>query len=813
MRKVKFTLLSIKNIYTLIKINIFKKDFLINILWIFLLSLIFFYSFPISFKFYFSILLGVWFFLVLQYPIYKNENWYIQFIFFSIINSISLYLVRYLQKKFFLILSIKILIVYYFILFCIILFKSAYYTSNINLENTEDLFVERKYDLERLLNYLNNFSIIGINGEWGSGKSFLIDHLKNFILIKIDLLSCNIDEIQTVILNEIDKLLKNQGIFSPFSPKLKKIIQQDKLFENISQLFVKNDISYSDAITGLRNNLRSINKPVVIVYEDLDRVENSTVIKQILGISEKIAGNNIKILYQFSETSLLEKGIDRAYLEKYIPFILNLTDIPFRSTLSYVLEEKSNKDFLLKEEDFTFLYSPIYLPHFKNFDNLNRPLTSMRFELTNVTIRKTQLFLTELNQVITEKEIYKKNKRVVILFFLLKHFYYEAYKKIYPGESILDSFTFLYQDKKDTILNWVIYCHNEKINILDLMTIENNKLSTFIISIFEYNCDIETINNDFEDFVNEARNNLKNKNLNEQKDRIIWSLIANGKSEYTDYEKFVNSFYDEVINTPKTEWIKNFENLWSNLFDRKYKDMEKRDNNTIFRMGIPSMISLFQANYVIGRTGSQWINLIDFYFLYNKNLDAITPELIECLCYCELSDRNSYLYIINKFNNLKITKNLNSHKSYKRFLLEYLSMFSTLGFCDTHDIWDLRDKSKEYIDTKTIEKFVFSPLKKKLKKLLSNVKIKIVQKDIEIIIKFLDKNIEIINTPDEFTKPALFSNVNWRTRSTNQEMVDKLNSSTLNDEEFEKEVIKKYQNQELVPYEVAELERFQNNKL
>mgnify|MGYP000983442305 CR=1 FL=1 len=795
------------------KKKVFKKDFLINMLWVFLLSLVFFYSFSISFEFYFLILLGIWFFSVLQYPLNKNRYWYIQFFLLSITNSISFYLVKYIQEESFSELTINILIVCYCILYLFILSQKENDKSKINLKTHEELFTERKYDLKRLIDYLNNFSIVGINGEWGSGKSFLTDHLQDFTLIKIDLLSCNIDEIQTVILNEIDKLLKNQGIFSPFSPKLKKIIQQDKLFENISQLFVKNDISYSDAITGLRNNLRSINKPVVIVYEDLDRVENSTVIKQILGISEKIAGNNIKILYQFSETSLLEKGIDRAYLEKYIPFILNLTDIPFRSTLSYVLEEKSNKDFLLKEEDFTFLYSPIYLPHFKNFDNLNRPLTSMRFELTNVTIRKTQLFLTELNQVITEKEIYKKNKRVVILFFLLKHFYYEAYKKIYPGESILDSFTFLYQDKKDTILNWVIYCHNEKINILDLMTIENNKLSTFIISIFEYNCDIETINNDFEDFVNEARNNLKNKNLNEQKDRIIWSLIANGKSEYTDCEKFVNSFYDEVINTPKTEWIKNFENLWSNLFDRKYKDMEKRDNNTIFRMGIPSMISLFQANYVIGRTGSQWINLIDFYFLYNKNLDTITPELIECLCYCELSDRNSYLYIINKFNNLKITKNLNSHKSYKRFLLEYLSMFSTLGFCDTHDIWDLRDKSKEYIDTKTIEKFVFSPLKKKLKKLLSNVKLKIVQKDIEIIIKFLDKNIEIINTPDEFTKPALFSNVNWRTRSTNQEMVDKLNSSTLNDEEFEKEVIKKYQNQELVPYEVAELERFQNNKL
>ena len=816
MRKVKFTLLSIKNIYSLIKINIFKKDFLINILWIFLLSLIFFYSFPISFKFYFSILLGVWFFLVLQYPIYKNENWYIQFIFFSIINSISLYLVRYLQKKIFLILSIKILIVYYFILFSIIFFKSVYYTSNINLENTEDLFVERKYDLERLLNYLNNFSIIGINGEWGSGKSFLIDHLKNFILIKIDLLSCNIDEIQTVILNEIDKLLKNQGIFSPFSPKLKKIIQQGKLFENISQLFVKNDISYSDAITGLRNNLRSINKTVVIVYEDLDRVENSTIIKQILGISEKIAGNNIKIPYQFSETSLLEKGIDRAYLEKYIPFILNLTDIPFRSTLSYVLKEKFNENFLLKEIDFSFLYSPIYFPYFKNFDNLNRPSFNIGRELKNISIRKTQLFLNELNQVINEKEIYKKNKRVVIIFFLLKHFYYDAYKKLSSGESILDTFTFLYQDKNDTILNWFVYCQNEGISILDLMTTEDNKLSAFIISIFEYNCDIETINNDFEDFINEARNNLKNKNLNEQKDRIIWNLIGNGKSEYTDCEKFIDTFYNEVINTPKTKWFQNFNNFTENLFNRKYKGMEKRDNNTIFRMGIPIMVSLFQANYVTGRTALEWKNLIDFYFLYNdysKDLDTITPRLIECLCYCELSDRSFYLYVINKFNNLKVTKNLNSHKSYKRFLLEYLSMFSTLGFCDTHATSDLRDESKEYIDINSIEKNVFLPLRKKLEDLHKNIPMEIIQNDIEILIKFLDKNIELINTNDNFEKPDIHFESKVTVRSFNQEIVDKLNQSKLNEKDFEKEVIEKYINQEITPSEVSNLKRYQNNKL
>ena len=417
------------------------------------------------------------------------------------------------------------------------------------------------------------------------------------------------------------------------------------------------------------------------------------------------------------------------------------------------------------------------------------------------------------SQVINEKGIYKKNKRVVILFFLLKHFYYEAYKKISSGESLLDTFTFLYQGKNDTILNWVAYCHNEGINILDLITTEDNKLSAFIISIFKYNCDIETIGNDFEDFINESRNNIKNKNLNEEKDRIIWSLIANGKSEYTDCEKFINRFYSEVIDTPKTEWIKNFNKLWGDLYNRKYKDMEKRDNYSIFRLGISSMVSLFQANYVIGRTGSQWINLIDFYFLYNKNLDMITPELIECLYYCELSDRNSYLYIINKFNNLKITKNLNSHKSYKRFLLEYLSMFSTLGFCDTYDIWDLREQSKEYIDVKTIEKNVFLPLRKKLEDLHKNIPMKIIQNDIEILIKFLDKNIELVNTSDNFEKPDIHFDSKVTIRSFNQEIVDKLNQSKLNEKEFEKEVIEKYINQEITAGEVSDLERYKKGIL
>ena len=44
-------------------------------------------------------------------------------------------------------------------------------------QENEELFQERKFDMQRLEAYLQSFSIIGINGSWGSGKSFLVEYL------------------------------------------------------------------------------------------------------------------------------------------------------------------------------------------------------------------------------------------------------------------------------------------------------------------------------------------------------------------------------------------------------------------------------------------------------------------------------------------------------------------------------------------------------------------------------------------------------------------------------------------------------------
>ena len=63
------------------------------------------------------------------------------------------------------------------------------------------------------------------------------------------------------------------------------------------------------------------------------------------------------------------------------------------------------------------------------------------------------------------------------------------------------------------------------------------------------------IANSFVKVFTRIRKELKYKYLDEKKDRIIWSIVNSGKSEYTDYENTVNRFMNEVIDAPKDEQI------------------------------------------------------------------------------------------------------------------------------------------------------------------------------------------------------------------------------------------------------------------
>ncbi|RHQ97412.1 hypothetical protein DWX74_07405 [Peptoclostridium sp. AF21-18] len=718
-----------------------------NLIWVFCISLVAFYFIKIPTEIYVFIILGTLIYILIEYSISKNLVFYLNIMAYYVVNIFSFLIVNiFLNRcmKYPIFSNIKIelfkinleqnkevlkILLIPLILFLVIvilfnlknIFKSKVHNKiNNRLEDKKELFEERKEDLKRLEKYLNDFNIVGIDGDWGSGKSFLTDHLEGYIKIKIDLLACNEDDIQIVVLNELDKLLKNQRIFSSYSPKLKKILRKERFFENIGDVLVNDDTLYSDVLTGLAKDLDKIDGTILIIYEDLDRVEDTNVIKKILGISEKISSSKVKILHQFSGKNLKLKGINRDYLEKYIPFILNITEIQFNSILKYLLKMNKYKNCKLKIEDFNFF----------GFDTIDVYIGSKYY----FTIRKIEHFLDETISVIEEQDRYMKNKSTVIALIFIKHFCEDIYIKIIPGESLLDTFLLEYNKEKGTVEDWITYCEYNDLDIEKILIKKENKIPIFIFEFFGYKFANENA---------ELELKLKNQNINREKDRIIWNIINSGKMEYTYYEKNTSLFMKEVINKTKEERAKSYEKFMNDYYDDEYSKRVMKFGKEISKEG-----EIFKSLNIKEIKNEEWIEVIDFYFEYYK-VKTITLELIECLSYCDLTSRRNYIYILEKFNNLNIIGNLNYSYIYnKHFLIKYLKQIQMLGFCKT--VYDLNylygletyvKKPYELINS------VLNPIKKRLNESYDNINIECVRNDIKIIINFIDKNAQLINDP------------------------------------------------------------------
>ncbi len=119
-------------------------------------------------------------------------------------------------------------------------------------DNVEPLISKRQDDLSRIVKYLNKFESIGINAKWGDGKSFILEKLKNhkevkekYEFIEIDILSCNIDELQNIIINELENVLYKNGIISNYSHRLKEILKISSLRGPVRKMRIYNAKEFS----------------------------------------------------------------------------------------------------------------------------------------------------------------------------------------------------------------------------------------------------------------------------------------------------------------------------------------------------------------------------------------------------------------------------------------------------------------------------------------------------------------------------------------------------------------------------------------
>jgi len=294
-----------------------------------------------------------------------------------------------------------------------------------------DLFPEQVYDLERLGHFVEAFEITGINSAWGTGKTFLMkkfvdDNMDKYVFIRIDLLSCNLDEIQNLLIDEMERVLLANRIYSRYSKKLKRMMDKSDVFSKIPNILSDDAPTYAVALEEFKNELKLVGKPIVIIYEDIDRIESEDIIKKVFSISEQLASDWIKIVYQYDQVNFDKIGLERTFTEKYIPYTFGLTELEFRDIMQFLYDAYKIDDKLIVKEDFDKLVYEMERREIRGFD-----FQTARFEIdlpfSNVTIRGVKNFLLELQSALKgsngEEYLKKGNKETVLAFFFCKAFF------------------------------------------------------------------------------------------------------------------------------------------------------------------------------------------------------------------------------------------------------------------------------------------------------------------------------------------------------------------------------------------------------
>lgn len=254
-----------------------------------------------------------------------------------------------------------------------------------------------------------------------------------------------------------------------------------------------------------------------------------------------------------------------------------------------------------------------------------------------------------------------------------------------------------------------------------------------------------------------------------------------------------------VLNVPIEKQEAGYKNFCEILFHQNFK---KKDNSTIMRLGIPSEFPIFEAFNIYENDEKQWIKLLDFIFAHEK-IDFITSELVAAFNKCLYTKKTVYLYVLSLFNELKIIGNLNKNKSYKIFLKNYLSTLSILGFIDTHFV-DYIDESsdkefnKQFMTTDLLPNCIL-----KLTELQNTIPFMTeMNKDIEIIKNFIEKNIEIINSEEELKEYNPTPNSKISIVSSLSKILEELRKEKFTDLQLKNELINGYKTGKYSPYEV-----------
>ncbi len=770
------------------------------------LSFILFFSLNISFIQYLGIFVPLILFLAIKYFHKKNIYWG-SFVSTIALTNLGVFLFRKFLDGFWIRFDLIdfIFIAYAFFNFtmlCLFFVLSLlnHIRSKKIKEKAEELFSERKYETERIKEMLASYNNIGVNAQWGDGKTFLFKRLEKelegkYFFLTIKVLSVTIDTVEKFILNEINYLLEKESLFSITSSKIKWLLSQPALY-NIGDIFLSAS-SYTKSFECIKKDVQKIGKPIVISFEDIDRIENKEILFKIFSIADMLSCDYIKFVYQYEEKRLLKiLETDKFFLEKYIPYTTSLAPIPFGKSIQFFCEEEKYSN--LEKDIFNFFSYTIIVPEIISkriqIDNLER------LEIPAFSIRKMQIFLDEVNSSIKNDSFKSLNKpeQSITTFYYVKHFYHSLFQKIDLSSNFLEAEIFEYDNKSYSLKSLLKIEQKPEI----IWNTQNNKLALKVLILLGYNFKPLIDSLEFEKekkrkkTIDEFFKNVDEREINDKINRMIKNLYAAGKSEYTNYENFVKEMDKTVLKEPASLQETKFRKLYLKMY---YGKNMERDNHTIYRFLIPEIFDTFQAFEIYENDPSNWIKLIDFY-LQREEIAEISPDFIKILNHCNISYKSVYLHILNKFNDLKIIGHLKDEKSYVKFLDKYLSAISALRYIDTREVEWL--KAGFGNNWNIVKEYVFEELKKNLTDFVNKSPIEKTKTEAKLMIAFIDKNIQIIETTEKAENKKNDTKEPHNPQHYYDKYIKDLEERNLSSKELKKELNEGYEKGLYNPHEV-----------
>lgn len=730
--------------------------------------------------------------------------------------------------------------------------KDAAEKSKEEKENLPTLFEEHRYDIKRIQSLLNQTRILGIQSSWGNGKSFVVDYFCNlseikeqYFIIKIEALAYQYDEFDKVLISKLDDLLRSQHIFSFYASEFLNTLGKNIWGRLVYHYFRGNETGNTSMFKGLKEEVGQLPKKVLIVFEDLERVNQEDAVKKILAISELLAGNSIRVIYEYDRQQFT--GLSQTYLEKYIPVEMNLTEISFTKLVSYLWDELGMKSVNKKivnsvetNRDLKSLINEMVISK-TGFLLLGKARQTVNLDEIRFPIRLIKNFLIEMKSVLENLSIERNPKligydeleaKTVVAYFYVKHFLYKYYEKIEAGKDLDDCLSF---DVHGEQVN-IEYLYREYLkkksetDLAEELDKEENKWVLTIYNLFSY-CidDYEVLREKEESSKNPDKDSQltvdeleRMEEAQEKRSRcnhMVWNLLQNGRSEYSDAEACVNKFIKDVLNCPEEEW----KTGWKKFCNDLYHEQIFKDNRTINLIGHDYLYDLAKAFSYQRRSNDTWVKFIHFvFFIWGKK--PIDTKLIDIMNTFKLESNEIIIVVLRAFNSLHSEGNFNPYGEYWHFFDYYVGQLIACGYLDRQFSWvmDYESESKKGHIKEIILflKEMAADAEKKRKFLKSSTW----EEDILAIATFIQKNEEIIQMEAVAKEKksgvtVKYMGASFPNQKTIDGILDKIRGKSYS-EELEKQVNAEmeqaYEKRQLYPLEICgikkEMQDWKNGK-